>query len=133
MVEAKVRMAITIRHSKTGSATVDLLLKTTDRVVQAIDSIEYRMTDIQEYYANTGALKKAAENRKQVDPKTGKKKRVNVSVIEAFGGDNDSVPVREVEDVLRLEYRNKLLNPKWRDAETQCWILEAAPMKSPKE
>jgi magnesium chelatase subunit H len=39
-------------------------------------------------------------------------------VIEAFGGPgNDSkVPVREVEDVLRLEYRSKLLNPKWRDA-----------------
>jgi magnesium chelatase subunit H len=51
-----------------------------------------------------------------VDPKTGKKKRVNVSVIEAFGGDSNSDPVREVEDVLRLEYRNKLLNPKWRDA-----------------
>ena len=37
------------------------LLKTTDRVVQEIDSVEYGLTDIQEYYANTGALKKAAE------------------------------------------------------------------------
>jgi magnesium chelatase subunit H len=26
------------------------------------------------------------------------------------------VPVRDVEQVLRLEYRSKLLNPKWRDA-----------------
>jgi magnesium chelatase subunit H len=110
-------------ESKDGSPSgtarpevLDLLLKTTDRVVQEIDSVEYGMTDIQEYYANTGALKKAAENRKQVDPKTGKKKRVNVSVIEAFGGDSNSVPVREVDDVLRLEYRSKLLNPKWRDA-----------------
>jgi magnesium chelatase subunit H len=110
-------------ESKDGSPSgtarpevLDLLLKTTDRVVQEIDSVEYGITDIQEYYANTGALKKAAENRKQVDPSTGEKKKVSVSVIEAFGGDSSSVPVREVEDVLRLEYRSKLLNPKWRDA-----------------
>ena len=38
------------------------LLKTTERVVQEIDSVEYGLTDIQEYYANTGALKKAAES-----------------------------------------------------------------------
>jgi cobalamin biosynthesis Mg chelatase CobN len=27
------------------------------RIVQEIDSVEYGLTDIQEYYANTGALK----------------------------------------------------------------------------
>lgn len=97
---------------------LDKLLQTTERVVQEIDSVEYGLTDIQEYYANTGALKKAAENRKPVDAKTGAKKRVAVSVIEAFGGPQKdaAVPVRDVEDVLRLEYRSKLLNPKWRDA-----------------
>lgn len=64
------------------------------------------------------ALKKAAENRKSIDPTTGKKKRVVVSVIEAFGGTSDDapIPVKDVEAVLRLEYRSKLLNPKWRDA-----------------
>lgn len=80
--------------------------------------------DIQEYYANTGALKVAAENRKPINPRSGTKQRVAVSVIEAFGGTTHSggdsssvvVPVRDVEDVLRLEYRSKLLNPKWRDA-----------------
>lgn len=61
-------------------------------------------------------MKKAAENRKGIDPATGKKRKVTISVIEAFGNDVDSVPVRDVEDVLRLEYRSKLLNPKWRDA-----------------
>jgi magnesium chelatase subunit H len=63
-------------------------------------------------------LKKAAENRKPVDPKTGKKKKVAVSIIEAFGGTSDDAPVsvQDVEKVLRLEYRSKLLNPKWRDA-----------------
>ena len=38
------------------------MLGTTERVVQEIDSVEYGLTDIQEYYANTGALKRAAEN-----------------------------------------------------------------------
>ena len=72
-----------------------------------------------QYYANTGALKKAAENQKPVDKETGTKKKVALSVIEAFGGgsgDDAKVPVRDVEDVLRLEYRSKLLNPKWRDS-----------------
>lgn len=65
------------------------------------------------------ALKKAAENRKAIDSETGQRKKVALSVIEAFGGgsgDTAKVPVRDVEDVLRLEYRSKLLNPKWRDA-----------------
>lgn len=104
--------------STSGTArpeVLELLLKTTDRVVQEVDSVEYGLTDIQEYYANTGALKKAAENRKDIDERTGKREKVSLSVIEAFTSD-DSVPVREVEDVLRLEYRSKLLNPKWRDA-----------------
>ena len=64
------------------------------------------------------ALKKAAENRKETDPQTGTKKKVALSVIEAFGGagENAPIPVKDVEEVLRLEYRSKLLNPKWRDA-----------------
>jgi magnesium chelatase subunit H len=72
-------------------------------------------------------LKKAAENRKSIDVSTGKKKKVTVSIIEAFGGGpSDSgnstivlVPVKDLEEVLRLEYRSKLLNPKWRDAMLQ--------------
>ena len=99
-------------------AVLDKLLETTERVVQEIDSVEYGLSDIQEYYANTGALKVAAENRNERDPKTGEKKKVTLSVIEAFGGtpDDGAVSVKDVEDVLRLEYRSKLLNPKWRDA-----------------
>lgn len=65
----------------------------------------------------TGALKKAAENRKEADS-TGKKKKVTLSVIEAFGNTDKNAPVivKDVDEVLRLEYRSKLLNPKWRDA-----------------
>jgi magnesium chelatase subunit H len=69
-------------------------------------------------------LKKAAENRKGTDPVTGKKQKVILSVVEAFTGsgsnnnnnENTPIPVRNVEDVLRLEYRSKLLNPKWTQA-----------------
>jgi magnesium chelatase subunit H len=39
------------------------LLKTSDRIVQEIDSVEYGLTDIQEYYANTGGLKRQQKNK----------------------------------------------------------------------
>ena len=81
------------------------LLQTSDRIVQEIDSVEYGLTDIQEYYANTGALKQAAEKQ------SGKK--VDAQFIESFS--NDTTP-RKLEEVLRLEYRTKLLNPKWAEA-----------------
>ena len=84
------------------------LLSTTERIVQEIDSVEYGLTDIQEYYANTGALKKAAENN---SPVAGR--RVAVSVIESF---EKNVKPRDLEETLRLEYRSKLLNPKWAEA-----------------
>jgi magnesium chelatase subunit H len=86
-----------VRSGTARPEVLDKLLSTTERVVQEIDSVEYGLTDIQEYYSNTGALKKAAENRKQVDPATGAKKKVAVSIIEAFGGSDDKVPVKDVE------------------------------------
>jgi len=45
-------------------------------------------------------------------------KSVGVSVVEAFGGTQGKlkIPVRELDSALRMEYRSKLLNPKWRDA-----------------
>jgi len=90
---------------------LEKLLTTTDQIVQEIDSVEYGITDIQEYYANTGALKKAAENRK-----TGPKKKVALAVVEAYGGNDKKLPIKDLESVLRIEYRSKFLNPKWRDA-----------------
>lgn len=99
------------RGSEKGTArpeVLESLLRTTDRVVQEIDSVEYGLTDIQEYYANTGALRKAAETAKGPDGGP-----VGCSIIETF---SKQVKPREIEDVLRLEYRSKLLNPKWADA-----------------
>jgi hypothetical protein len=53
------------------------LLKSTDRIVQEIDSVEYGLTDIQEYYANTGAMKAAAETMRE-----GKKVRLSFIVAQ---------------------------------------------------
>merc|ERR1719171_3233758 len=103
------------RGGERGSARGDVLqalLSKTDRVVQEIDSVEYGLTDIQEYYANTGALKNAAESARRQGGREGK---VGCSIVEAFGGENSSDP-RELEDVLRLEYRSKFLNPRWAEA-----------------
>ncbi len=84
---------------------LDKLLETSSTVVQEIDSVEYGLTDIQEYYANTGGLKRAAEKQ------SGKK--VTASFVESFS--KDTTP-RKLESVLRMEYRTKLLNPKWAEA-----------------
>jgi magnesium chelatase subunit H len=81
------------------------LLQTTERIVQEIDSVEYGLTDIQEYYANTGGLKKAAEMQRG--------HKVTTSFVESFS--KDTTP-RKLEDLLRMEYRTKLLNPRWADA-----------------
>jgi len=94
------------RGGERGAARPEVLkalLSTTERVIQEVDSVEYGLTDIQEYYANTGALKRAAQVARGG-------KAPSVSIIEAFG--KDTKP-RELEDVLRLEYRSKLLNPRW--------------------
>lgn len=84
---------------------LDTLLQSTGQIVQQIDSVEYGLTDIQEYYANTGALKQAAEQRQG--------RRITASFVESFS--QDTTP-RRLEELLRMEYRTKLLNPKWAEA-----------------
>ncbi|MBL1208396.1 magnesium chelatase subunit H [Geminocystis sp. GBBB08] len=90
---------------ETRPEILDKLLQTSTTVVQEIDSVEYGLTDIQEYYANTGGLKRAAEKQ------SGRK--VTASFVESFS--KDTTP-RKLEQVLRMEYRTKLLNPKWAKA-----------------
>ena len=102
------RNAFSYGRQDKGQARPEILtqlLQSTSRIVQEIDSVEYGLTDIQEYYANTGGLKQAAEKQRG--------KKVNASFVESFS--KDTTP-RNLEDLLRLEYRTKLLNPKWADA-----------------
>lgn len=60
-----------------------------------------------------GALKKAAESAQTKNAVVKPLRRVGVSVVEAYGKD---VEPRELEATLRMEYRTKLLNPKWAEA-----------------
>jgi magnesium chelatase subunit H len=104
----KSRNAFSYGRNEKGAARpeiLDTLLKSTGRIVQQIDSVEYGLTDIQEYYANTGALKKAAEQQQN--------QSVTASFVESFS--KDTTP-RTLEELLRMEYRTKLLNPKWANA-----------------
>ncbi len=81
------------------------LLETNSQIIQEIDSVEYGLTDIQEYYGNTGGLKLAAEKQSG--------KEVETSFVESFSKDTNP---RKLKDLLRMEYRTKLLNPKWAEA-----------------
>ena len=89
------------------------LLASTDRIVQEIDSVEYGLTDINEYYANTGALKRAADVERKRSGNDVSGNGVGVSIVEAYG--KEAKP-KDLDSVLRMEYRSKLLNPKWAEA-----------------
>uniref|UniRef100_A0A7S0W095 CobN/magnesium chelatase domain-containing protein n=1 Tax=Hemiselmis tepida TaxID=464990 RepID=A0A7S0W095_9CRYP len=86
--------------------TLDKLMKTTSQVVQCLDSVEYGLTDIQEYYANTGAMVRA------MDDIQGGEGKVQANIVESYA--RNPRP-KKLNDALRLEYRSKLLNPKWAD------------------
>ena len=79
-------------------------------------SSEERLGALQEYYANTGALKNAAETAQGG-------KKVGCSIVETF---SKSTKPRELEEVLRLEYRSKLLNPKWAQVRVAGVFFEAS-------
>lgn len=96
-------------NGERNEETLKKMLATTSRVVQQIDSVEYGLSDIQEYYANTGALVKAARKESRNDT-------VGASIVESFGAARDGGAGREpkeLEQVLRMELRTRLLNPKW--------------------
>jgi magnesium chelatase subunit H len=90
------------RNGANYSRTLEKLLATVERVAQQIDSVEYGLTDMQHYYSSSGALKMAAEKR------SGHK--VNLNYVESFTSDTK---IEDVQNLLRMEYRTKLLNPKW--------------------
>lgn len=96
-------------NGRRDDGTLKRILSTTDRVVQQIDSVEYGLSDIQEYYANTGALLRAAQIESGNED-------VGASIVESFGSARDGGKGREpkeLEQVLRMELRTRLLNPKW--------------------
>ncbi len=99
------RNAYAFGGEKAGQAQPEVLrslLKTVGRVAQEIDSVEYGLTDMQHYYGYSGALKAAAERA------TGQS--VALNYVESFTAETK---VQSLDQVLRVEYRTKLLNPNW--------------------
>jgi magnesium chelatase subunit H len=102
------RCAHTAGGTRNGAAapqTLRSLLSRVDHVFQAIDSVEYGLTDMSHYYGHSGALQVAAT---QAGGRT-----VGLSYAETFTGE---VRVTKSQDLVQLETRAKLLNPKWYEA-----------------
>ncbi|MBP1467991.1 magnesium chelatase subunit H [Candidatus Chloroploca sp. M-50] len=99
------RNAFAFGGDKAGGAQPEVLrslLGTVGRVAQEIDSVEYGLTDMQHYYGYSGALKAAAERA------TGQ--HVPLNYVESYTAETK---IQNLDQVLRVEYRTKLLNPKW--------------------
>jgi magnesium chelatase subunit H len=92
------------RHGQPVPQILDRLLGTVGRVVQEIDSIEFGISDIDHYFSSSGALYMAAKRR------AGSESTVKLNYVESFTAETT---IRDVDQVLRMEYRTKLLNPRW--------------------
>jgi magnesium chelatase subunit H len=92
-------------NARQGAAVPEVLrglLGTVDHVFQAIDSVEYGLTDMTHYYGHSGAIQMAATRSRGTD--------VPLSYAESYTG---TVTLNAAQDLLRVETRAKMLNPKW--------------------
>ncbi|GAB4213193.1 MAG: magnesium chelatase subunit H [Roseiflexaceae bacterium] len=90
------------RAGAVAPETLRGLLGTVEHVFQAIDSVEYGLTDMQHYYGHSGAIRLAA----------GRARGAAVPLTYADSA-ADGARLASVEDLLALEARSKLLNPRW--------------------
>jgi magnesium chelatase subunit H len=90
------------RGGREAGASLRHMLGTVEHVFQAIDSVEYGLTDMQHYYGHSGAIKLAAERAGAAE--------VPLTYAETYTGD---VRVSSAAELLRAEARTKLLNPRW--------------------
>ncbi len=92
------------RKGGNESAILQKMLGSVDRVVHQVDSTEFGISDIDHYFSSSGSLQLAARRR---NTKGGD---VKLNYVESFTSD---IKVDDAEKSLRIEYRSKLLNPKW--------------------
>jgi magnesium chelatase subunit H len=85
-------------------ALMERALSTVDVTFQNVDSIELGISDIDHYYEYLGGVTKSVERVRG--------RRPPVLVSEAFATTSGQ-RVRSLEQMVRLESRAKLLNPKW--------------------
>ena len=99
------RNSHTTGGARNGAAAPEVLrsmLGTVDHVFQAIDSVEYGLTDMSHYYGHSGVIQMAATRQRGAG--------VALSYAESFTGD---VRLDDAAGLLRIEARSKFLNPKW--------------------
>jgi magnesium chelatase subunit H len=92
------------RNGAKEGETLTSLLGTVSRVVHQVDSVEFGISDIDHYFSTSGALKLCAEKRNS------KLSEVKLNYVESFTADTK---IDDVGKALKIEYRTKLLNPKW--------------------
>ncbi len=92
------------RHGESAPDILQHLLGTVGRVVQEIDSVEFGVADIDHYFASSGALHLAARRRNGADS------TIKLNYVESYTAETK---IDDVDKVLRVEYRTKLLNPRW--------------------
>ncbi|TNJ37379.1 magnesium chelatase subunit H [Prosthecochloris vibrioformis] len=93
--------------SRKGEQQSDILkglLGTVDRVVHQVDSTEFGISDIDHYFSSSGSLQLAARKRNT------RTKDIKLNYVESFTSD---IKLDDANKALRVEYRSKLLNPKW--------------------
>jgi magnesium chelatase subunit H len=90
------------RAGQKSPDTFQQLLGSVARVVHQVDSVEFGVADIDHYFSSSGALHMAAKQRNKAD--------VKLNYIESYTADTR---IDDVDAVLRVEYRTKLLNPNW--------------------
>jgi magnesium chelatase subunit H len=90
------------RGGEAAQATYRSLLGTVEHVFQAIDSVEYGLTDMQHYYGHSGAVQLAASFESG--------KNVSLSYAESFTG---KTTLTKAKQMVSMEVRTKVLNPRW--------------------
>ncbi len=92
------------RRGEKLTGVLENLLGSVDRVVHQVDSTEFGVSDIENYFSSSGSLQLAARRRntRNVD--------IRLNYVETLTAD---VRIDDAQQTLRMEYRSKLLNPKW--------------------
>ncbi|NTW03007.1 MAG: magnesium chelatase subunit H, partial [Oscillochloris sp.] len=85
---------------------LEQVLGTVQATFQNVDSVEVGISDVDHYYEYLGGVTKSVEKLRGARPS------VMLAEVEAFSGPG-SGRVRSLEQMVRLESRAKLLNPKW--------------------
>ncbi|HWR00291.1 MAG TPA: cobaltochelatase subunit CobN, partial [Chlorobaculum sp.] len=92
------------RKGEKQSEILQKLLGSVDRVVHQVDSTEFGISDIDHYFSSSGSLQLAARRRNT------KTTDIKLNYVETFTSD---IKLDDADKSLRVEYRSKLLNPKW--------------------